>query len=181
MIHPAEPPTELAGALSYFWPSELKSCLDRGSGAGAAEPADVSRLWHRPLAVTLVGLVLIPPGIAVVTAGFPDLFDDLGASVSPLGLMAIGVGISGAWFNGMRVRVALHLQRVGVSRKEVAREGSWGSMSPAEPEFRCLALFSAHRCASFTYCMSCAGLSVRHDTTIVRSFFSECSFLGQVD
>lgn len=114
-ISPAEPATEHSGALSYFWPHELK----RVAQASADEVVDVSHLLRKPVVLTVVFALFLPIGALVVGAGFEDLSDDLGASVSPLGLMIIGIGLCGGWFNGVRVWVAMRLRRSSVTRREV--------------------------------------------------------------
>mmetsp|Transcript_46932 Transcript_46932/g.135203 ORF Transcript_46932/g.135203 Transcript_46932/m.135203 type:complete len:213 (+) Transcript_46932:1-639(+) len=118
-IYPAEPPTRNAGLLSYFLPHELKDVIGRSNLGAPAEPADVSRLWRGPLLWALLGVALLPARVAVVVAGLEGLADDLGASVSPLGLMLVGIGIVVVWFHGLRVWVAMRLRSSGVEVQEV--------------------------------------------------------------
>jgi len=116
-VHPSEPPTENAGALSYFTPSELKAVVDAGPLAGGL--AKVSPLLKRALLWSSLFVAFVPAGGIVVGLGLEDLSDDLGASVSPLGLMGVGLGICGLWFNGVRATAAMDLKRNGLQYKEV--------------------------------------------------------------
>merc|ERR1712228_447514 len=100
-IYPAAPASPNQGALSYFTPRELKAALGpRFQGAGDKQLADVSGLLRWPLILVVFFAVWIPVGIIIIGAGMEDLFDDLGASVSPLGLMICGIGVLGTWFHG---------------------------------------------------------------------------------
>ena len=51
--------------------------------------------------------------------GLDDMADELGASVSPLGLVMFGLGMLGPWFHGVRCWAARALHRSKVTREEV--------------------------------------------------------------
>eukprot|EP00927_Polykrikos_kofoidii_P037934 TRINITY_DN32143_c0_g1_i1.p1 TRINITY_DN32143_c0_g1~~TRINITY_DN32143_c0_g1_i1.p1 ORF type:complete len:946 (+),score=118.02 TRINITY_DN32143_c0_g1_i1:261-2840(+) len=161
------------GALSYFWPSELRNslttsqtCASSAAAAGARDtssasgaviygdsavgddgdvdainggatpngdsaiippavppselPAlNVAVLLKWPVASLVVALALIPVGALIMVAGYDDLVADSGGSVTPIGLMLIGVGILIVWWEGTRLQVALAIRRHGIKREEV--------------------------------------------------------------
>lgn len=117
MISPAKHPTENAGALSYFWPSELHALAQgptiEGGQVLLGNLVPKLLLWVGSFAV------LIPIGGWVIFIGLDDLSDDLGASWSPLGLMIVGIGILGVWFHGTRLWAAQELKRGKVMQYEV--------------------------------------------------------------
>jgi len=119
-VSPAKPDGPRAGALAYFWPSELRAAL-------AASPcsrdddghASVKTLLNRPLRLALLAAALIPIGVTIIAWGWVDMFDDLGASVSPIGLVLLGCGLLGVWFHGVRASAALALRKCQVQRSEI--------------------------------------------------------------
>lgn len=121
IVYPAEPPTRHTGALSYFFPHELKRCVQQeASDYIASGAADTSSLWKPPCVwMCVAAFVLIPLGSVGISAGLEGLGDDLGASVSPLGLMLVGVGAVTLWFHGQRFRAARYLCGARVTRAEV--------------------------------------------------------------
>merc|ERR1719399_1961621 len=107
-LRPAEPAGPNFGALSYFWPHELLMAIEAGQ---ENEVVDVTILRTRPLVIAICFLLLLPVGILIIILGIDDLSEDLGASVSPLGLMLCGICLVAIWFNGLRVTAAQELIR----------------------------------------------------------------------
>jgi len=116
-ISPASPPTPNQGALSYFTPNELKAALN--GQAADAKLASIRELIRWPLIMAIFFSIWMPVGVVIIVSGMEDLFDDLGASVSPLGLMLFGIGLLGFWFHGLRSYAAWHLRSAGVTVDEV--------------------------------------------------------------
>merc|ERR1712217_249627 len=74
---------------------------------------------RRPLILTVIFIAIMPVGFVIISIGWEGLFDDLGASWSPIGLMIVGVGLLGTWFNGVRVLAARELLLHTIARSEV--------------------------------------------------------------
>jgi len=109
-VSPRAPPGPHDGALSYFWPSELRAAL-KSCGSDARIPQRA--LLIRPLRIAVFcALVLIPLGVFILIFDIEALGDDLGASVSPMGLMLAGLGILGVWFHGSRAWISRELHDV---------------------------------------------------------------------
>jgi len=120
MVKAQAPPGPSAGTLAYFWPAELKKLAELSC---PGQPVNMRVLLPRPVAFTVLHMVLvIPLGLLIVALGMADLQDDLGASVSPIGLMLVGIGVLGAWFDGIRVRAAASLLGKEVLRSEVVAQ-----------------------------------------------------------
>merc|ERR1719254_316541 len=83
-----------------------------------------------------------------MVVGWDDLSHDLGASVSPLGLILLGVAILLFWFHGTRLLAARELCRLKVPREELIAQYNFycrftgagqlpqkaGAMLPAESQ-----------------------------------------------
>jgi len=113
------------GALCYLWPSELRSALSKSS-----DGVDYAMLVQRPLVLAMLFLLSTPVGIYIMILGYPELADDGGFSVTPLGLMVIGIGLLGVWWQGSRARAAMLLKSRQVPREEVVKYVN--SMCPFE-------------------------------------------------
>jgi len=107
------------GTLSYFWPHELLRVLEAGSADEEDINIHVATMRRRPLTIACIFLLIIPVGVFMILIGLEDLSTDLGASVSPLGLMLVGIGLVGVWFQGIRTRAANELRQHNVTRTEV--------------------------------------------------------------
>jgi len=119
---PARKATRHDGALSYFTPNELRAAIQAPTPSQSSGEVDARQLARWPLVFFVAFAALMPVGVFVIGLGFEDLYDDLGASVSPLGLMILGIGILGAWFHGSRLLAAAHLVRTSLRRKDVVRK-----------------------------------------------------------
>jgi hypothetical protein len=127
---PRVPMTEVSeaglnsGILAYFWPSELHATI--ASLPPQVEPETAcnltSNIMKQLLLKVVLCLLLLGAGIAVVILGFNDLGNDLGDSVSPLGLILAGFGLLGLWWSGSRLRAALHWQGCGITCKEAVNQ-----------------------------------------------------------
>lgn len=120
-VVPAPPPTANQGTLSYFTPNELKGALE-GQADKNATKAEIGPLVRWPAILAFLFAILLPVGAAIVSSGMEDLFDDLGASVSPLGLMIFGIGLLGTWFHGARARAAWSLKATGLTCDEMRQK-----------------------------------------------------------
>merc|ERR1712032_1337118 len=98
-------------------PNELKKTL--AAQQPGAKKADVYPLLHMPLILACCFALLLPAGLAMIIIGMEDLFSDLGASISPLGLMVFGIGVLGTWFNLVRTHAAWKLKYAEVSCDEL--------------------------------------------------------------
>eukprot|EP00404_Azadinium_spinosum_P007488 CAMPEP_0180434964 /NCGR_PEP_ID=MMETSP1036_2-20121128/10228_1 /TAXON_ID=632150 /ORGANISM="Azadinium spinosum, Strain 3D9" /LENGTH=374 /DNA_ID=CAMNT_0022440857 /DNA_START=327 /DNA_END=1452 /DNA_ORIENTATION=- len=113
---PPPPPSRSEALLSHFWPSELVAALSVGTTPTALNYQGL--LW-RPWCCIVVAFVLAVPGAVITIVGWSDLGDDLGASVSPLGVMILGVSGLLIWFNGTRLWAVMELKKQGVPRQDV--------------------------------------------------------------
>eukprot|EP00929_Paragymnodinium_shiwhaense_P001677 TRINITY_DN101912_c0_g1_i1.p1 TRINITY_DN101912_c0_g1~~TRINITY_DN101912_c0_g1_i1.p1 ORF type:complete len:840 (-),score=98.06 TRINITY_DN101912_c0_g1_i1:3-2522(-) len=112
-VKPAVEPGPNFGALSYMWPSELRAVLKSNM--------DFTWLLKRNLYKFTACVLLVPLGVIVMVAGWEDLGDEMGASLTPIGLMIIGAAILGMWWCGTRAMVARALNRAQVPREEVIK------------------------------------------------------------
>jgi len=103
-----------AGLLSYFWSTELRHAVCSDVGA-----VNYSWLMWRPLLQVLMFASLSIPGLVIMVWSVHKLFQDEGASETPLGLMLVGISVVGVWFNGMRLWAAHEVQKQGVERHEI--------------------------------------------------------------
>lgn len=67
----------------------------------------------------MLGALLLPVGIALLVVGWEDMGSDLGASVSPIGLIFLGMAALLIWFDGTRFWAAREVQRLSVPRLEL--------------------------------------------------------------
>jgi len=117
-IHPIEQLSiALAGPLSYLMPSELKRVAEAPAVEG--DVADFRAVIRMTGLHALACALLIPLGIWGVAAGWEEMSDDLGASVSPMGLMSIGIGLVSVWFSSSRLAAMLKLKSLRVTRRDV--------------------------------------------------------------
>jgi hypothetical protein len=101
--------------LSYFWPSELKIAFEQES-----DNAAFSSLWWRTLRGIVIGLCLFPCGVTLIALGWKDMNSDLGASVSPIGLIFVGVAILLSVFDMTRLLAVKEVGKRCVPRDEMA-------------------------------------------------------------
>ena len=62
---------------------------------------------------------MAPFGVVLMVMGWGDMGSDLGASVSPIGLILLGVAILLIWFDGTRFLAARQVQQRTVPFDEV--------------------------------------------------------------
>jgi len=125
----APPPTPGAhhGLLSYFTPGELLQAV--GGKAQVAmwsrqseqkdqrlESVDYWCLIRSPMKYLIAAGILSVVGTVVLVRGFDELNDDLGASISPIGLIFLGVAVLLAWFHGTRVKAAMKVSELQVPK-----------------------------------------------------------------
>lgn len=119
-IYPAEEYGTFHGALSYFTPNELRLVIEDSPSTPGSKVVITPLLKWLTLYVVIFS-VLLAVGIVLMIFGFEDMGSDLGASVSPLGLMVFGIGLVGFWFNAQRGFAARYLMNNSVPRLEVIR------------------------------------------------------------
>lgn len=118
VVYPAPTPTPNMGVLSYLTPSELRTLCKNYLCAN--DVVDARSLCYRPLAWLIFNLAgVLPIGIVVTVLGAKDLTSDLGASVSPLGIMIAGVGLLSAIVCYLRFSAAREIHRLQVTCGEV--------------------------------------------------------------
>mmetsp|Transcript_107273 Transcript_107273/g.218898 ORF Transcript_107273/g.218898 Transcript_107273/m.218898 type:complete len:744 (+) Transcript_107273:143-2374(+) len=139
-VMPAPPlPCLHQGVLSHFLPGELLDALGEkataveatssgetpseqvsvAEGETLGEVVDYGRLVRLPLCWVISScLFLVPSGVALMVIGWDDLSNDLGASVSPLGLILLGFAMLLVWFHGTRVLAAREVRRLRVPRED---------------------------------------------------------------
>lgn len=110
------------GPLAHFTPKELREML----GGNLSGDDEEGRVVIIPLLEWLflyvsVFSILLGVGIFLMIYGLKDMSSDLGASVSPLGLMVFGIGLVGFWFSLSRFFAARYLMNNSVPRIEVIR------------------------------------------------------------
>merc|ERR1711879_1051863 len=80
------------------------------------ESVDYWCLIRSPMKLLILAGVLSVVGTVVLVRGFDELNDDLGASVSPIGLIFLGVAALLAWFHGTRVKAAVKVSELQVPK-----------------------------------------------------------------
>jgi Na+/melibiose symporter-like transporter len=100
--------------LAYFWPSELMAAIEQDGQSGHGN----SLRWGTMKGVA-IGLFLLPLGITFIFAGWKDMNSDLGASVSPIGLVFLGVALLLISFDGTRLRATFAVDKRSISQAEL--------------------------------------------------------------
>lgn len=113
-LPPPSLPTAHSGMVSYLFPAELLAMI----GEGDQEPNLVLPIWGMvkwmALAIPLTGA-----GLVLLVAGWDDLSSDLGASLSPVGLILIGFAALLVWFHGTRALAVRQIAEARVPRAEL--------------------------------------------------------------
>jgi len=109
---PASGPDE--ALLAHFWPRELRATLEAGIGM-----VNYDALWWSTLRGVVLGVLLVPGGLFLMIVGWKDLGEDLGASVSPIGLILLGIATLLIWFDCTRLCAAREVKRREVPRVEI--------------------------------------------------------------
>jgi len=86
--------------------------------------------------VTL-GLIVAVPGVVLVIIGWQDLDDDLGASVSPLGIILLGVSTLIIWFHLTRFQALQALERAAPTRRQLIDRFNYLCRFTREDELVC--------------------------------------------
>lgn len=115
IVEPAPTPGPNEDLLAHFWPGELLISASDQSSDGV----DYALLLSRTRRGICLGLLLLPLGVVLMVAGWSDMGSDLGASVSPIGLIFLGVATLLIWFDGTRFLAARQVQHRAVPRYEV--------------------------------------------------------------
>lgn len=118
-VQPADPLTDNSGLLSYFTPSELKQLAETVDDDNDYVVADKS--WRCPAIGAIVAILFSIPGIVIMIIGWKDLSSDLGASISPIGAMIVGICGFALWFAIIKFQAAVELLKRPVQRHEVIR------------------------------------------------------------
>jgi len=100
--------------LAYFWQEDMKAALQ-----AEGDNVNYAALQRRTFRGVGVGAVLIPIGVWLMVWGWEDMGSDLGASVSPIGLIFVGLAILSFWFDGTRYRAAREMANRRIPRAEI--------------------------------------------------------------
>lgn len=116
VLPPPSAPGLHVGLLSHFLPSEVLALL---SSTKEDEDVNYGGLRSAILRWTMVVLPLAAGGVVLLVLGWDDLSDDLGASVSPIGLVLFGMAMLITWFQCVRLRVLQQMVKLSVPRNEL--------------------------------------------------------------
>jgi len=105
------PKAAVPGALAYLWPSDLEEIIERSDGgAPNFKPAERRLRWRCCLSVAVC-----IPGAIVFAGGFSKLLVGDDTSISPFGVMILGVGVTSLAFHWKQWRAVKSLAMSGVS------------------------------------------------------------------
>lgn len=111
-LPPLPPPQEHTHLLMHLWPSEVSKMLRPGEHKMPDYTVPIYSCCYQ----IVFGVLLAVVGLAVFAAGWEDLQNDLGGSISPLGAMSLGLSVVVIWFNGVRYQAASQIRRLQVSK-----------------------------------------------------------------
>lgn len=133
MLQPPPNACDQDGLLSHFFPAEILEMM-----GNAESPApNFMKVKQTTMYWIALGATIAVPGALVVVLGWQDLDDDLGASVSPLGIILLGISALIIWFHMTRFRALQTLQCSAPTREQLIHRFNFLCRFTRERELSC--------------------------------------------
>mmetsp|Transcript_118722 Transcript_118722/g.221932 ORF Transcript_118722/g.221932 Transcript_118722/m.221932 type:complete len:759 (+) Transcript_118722:67-2343(+) len=129
-LQPPPKAGEQDGLLSHFFPAEIDKMI---WNAGETAPS-FTEVKQTMLCWIATGAIIAVPGVVLVVLGWEDLGDDLGASLSPLGIILLGISALIIWFHMTRYRALQALEHIGTTQEQLEERLNFLCRFTREPE-----------------------------------------------